>query len=374
MSERTSGKSYRSQKYSLDSIERSSIDYGNNNIVWKKNAETIHYTNYINLWEKHTRILMHKDQIFSYFLDGSRHAYKIDDIAYYDGTRSPVYPIIAGQVGVGCCVRINKTIKPLKFQRELIISMPDISNAGGKPGFFACLLNEINEIQEIKHNDLKFSDILPYKTSKDEKQYSDRGVACIQNRMSENERRLVAELVRHGRLNQDNYLIKDGSLEYNPSKKDSNDQKSYQTFKNNYAWVLGVSKNFNPEICIDNHGKANPGFIADLPLFHRTPVSCYENPLLGDIQFAIWYIRIRDHKRTLSQFDGIIKVEKILSDSYDVIDSELVDLLSANLINERNPVCYGSDSRWANHLYPIYLTESYVKSKYLSSECFMHLF
>ena len=56
------------------------------------------------------------------------------------------------------------------------------------------------------------------------------------------------------------------------------------------------------------------------------------------------------------------------------IDSDLVNMLSALLINERNPVCYGTDLRWANHLYPVYLTEKYVKSKYLSAESFLHLF
>ena len=47
------------------------------------------------------------------------------------------------------------------------------------------------------------------------------------------------------------------------------------------------------------------------------------------------------------------------------LDSEEVDMITANIIHERNPVCYGADRRWANHLYPIYVTESYVKSKYL---------
>ena len=56
------------------------------------------------------------------------------------------------------------------------------------------------------------------------------------------------------------------------------------------------------------------------------------------------------------------------------IESELVDTLSAYIINERNPVCYGSDLRWANHIYPIYLTESFVKSKYISTDSFLHLF
>ena len=32
------------------------------------------------------------------------------------------------------------------------------------------------------------------------------------------------------------------------------------------------------------------------------------------------------------------------------------------------------DARWANHLYPVFLTESYVKSRYISTEMFLHLF
>ena len=28
------------------------------------------------------------------------------------------------------------------------------------------------------------------------------------------------------------------------------------------------------------------------------------------------------------------------------LDTEEVDLISANIINERNPVCYGEDNRW----------------------------
>jgi len=82
-------------------------------------------------------------------------------------------------------------------------------------------------------------------------------------------------------------------------------------------------------------------------------------------------------KKTRTAFDGIVKVEKMLitrEEEEKGIDSELVDVLSSNIINERNPVCYGSDLRWANHLYPMYLTETYVKSRYLSAESFLHLF
>ena len=93
--------------------------------------------------------------------------------------------------------------------------------------------------------------------------------------------------------------------------------------------------------------------------------------------FAVWYVRIRDNSRTRTAFDGVLKIEKMLVTQEETekgIDSDLVDMLSALIINERNPVCYGSDLRWANHIYPVFLTESYVKSKYLSAESFLHIF
>lgn len=49
-------------------------------------------------------------------------------------------------------------------------------------------------------------------------------------------------------------------------------------------------------------------------------------------------------------------------------------MISANLIREAHPVCYGSDSRWANHLYPVYLTESFCKSHYIDSNIILNLF
>jgi hypothetical protein len=56
------------------------------------------------------------------------------------------------------------------------------------------------------------------------------------------------------------------------------------------------------------------------------------------------------------------------------MDSEEVDMISAALLNERNPASYGADLRFANHLYPVYLTESYIKSRFISEEIFMRIF
>ncbi len=379
IAEVTGGKSYKAHKYLLDHADRPTVEYGDSEVIWKRRAETIPNKTYIDLSYLCKKLASRNDQILSYFLDGSRRVFKVDDIAYtQSGGRSVVYPVIAAQIGVGCCRRVEKRIYPTKFKREFVLSIPDIANADGKSGFWPATAKKLSECDELKRLGIEFSTILPYKTSKsDDKKFEDRATACVQSRMIEDEKKLVAELVREEKLNQDNYLVKDGSLEYRPTKEDKADKKKYQTFKNNYNWVIGASKNFNPEVCEDINGKPNPGFIADLPLYFRTPVAEYENSMLGEIKFAVWYIRLRDKKRTRTPFEGILKVEKILvteEENEIGIDSQLVDTLSAYIINERNPVCYGSDLRWANHIYPVYLTESYMKSRYLSAESFLHLF
>lgn len=295
------------------------------------------------------------------------------------GGRNVIFPIIAGQIGVGCCKRVNRIVKPECFTREIVISVPDIANADGKSGFFDAMAIKLSRLPVVQRMGFKINAVIPYDTSKNTSdKYEDKGTARIQDRMIQAEKDMVADLVKKGMLNQNNYLIKDGSLEYRPTREILKDTRKSQLFKNNYNWVLGVSKNFNPEVCLDVNGKPNPGFIADLPLYHRTPVACYRKPeLFGDIRFAVWYIRLQDKMRTRTAFDGIVKVEKMLvtlEENSDGIDSELVNMLSAMIINERNPVCYGSDLRWANHLYPVYLTETFVKSKYMSAESFLHLF
>lgn len=88
-------------------------------------------------------------------------------------------------------------------------------------------------------------------------------------RMVEAEKRMFAELVRDKRLGQDAYLPKDGSLEYKIMKSGREDLRTLQKIKHNYSWVIGVSKSFNPESCLDHTGKPNSNYIADLPVFQR---------------------------------------------------------------------------------------------------------
>jgi len=177
-------------------------------------------------------------------------------------------------------------------------------------------------------------------------------------------------------LNHDNYLLKDGSLQYKPMR--SGDFRELSKIKSNYQRVIGLSKYFNPELSMDKAGKSNATKIARLPLYSRTPAFMYQTDIVStEVFFSIWYLRIREVSVTESPFAGVVKVEKVLVSDHEIengLSSDEVDLISANIINERSPVAYGNDTRWANHLYPVYLTEKYVKSQYISDYHFLNLF
>lgn len=377
----TKGKSYHTYKYSYDSIGIPSIDYDDDPkrvMKWKDSAETVQHKKSINIKPLADQIL-NEEPLIKYFLDGSRHVFKVDDIAY----NKHIYPVVAGQIGIGCCKRENKRMSKELFYRELVIALPKNANADGHDdsAYFASKVKKVNDSKELKKLGIEFSAILPYSTSKaftPEVKLENIAIAEIQDYMIESEKRMVAEIVKNKKLGHNSYLLKDGSLEYKIMKNGHEDLRSLQKIRHNYRWVIGVSKSFNPESCLDHTGKPNANYIADLPVFHRTPVARYENrEFLGDVQFGVWYVRLRDKKYTQTPFDGVVKIEKIMMDEEiqnGGIDSDVIDMITANIINERNPTCYGVDRRWANHLYPVYLTESFVKSKYISAEMFLHLF
>lgn len=383
----TYGESYKAHKIELDleTDPASRIDSQEPILANPKNGETEKYKTYRSLERLSRQISQSGTQILTYFLDGSRHVYKIDDISYQQGnSRKMVYPIVAGQVTVGCCRRENKKMFAEQFRGEMVLSLPKVANFNDQTGFFPALARKINAKLGERKFKLQISRILDYSTSnfnQEEEKLEDRAIARIQDYMYQAEQNMVASLVSQGKLNQKNYLVKDGSLEYQILQELLNDKRKFLIFKSNYGYVIGVSKKFDPSLWKTGTGtnpKPNPGFIAELPLYHRTPVLCFENPEYhGDIKFAVWYIRLRK-RHTDSPFDGVVKVEKMLVTQEEMttekIDSDLADLLSAYLINERIPVCYGSDNRWANHIYPIFLTESFVKSKCVSAETFLHLF
>lgn len=370
------GSSFHSHRYFYDTTERGAISYDDDkDVIWKQYGETEKLKRPMNL-KVEADARAGYPSIFSFFLDGSRHTYKVDDMSF----QKDVYPIIAGQIGVGACQRTDKQLRSaLPFERKLVISLPDKAFSTDWNGTDQAkpLLDRINRKQNhVGEEQIKFNDLLIYKTNKDEK-LDKKGVATIQDYMVELEKQMVAKLV--SKLTPSNYLIKDGSLDYRYVPPKDNKKAlnlSEEHIRKNYRYVIGVSKSFDPTKCFVEGGGTNSNVIANLKPFERTPAYRYESKM-AKVDFCVWYIRIRDVRHTKSVFDGVLKIEKLIcTDDEWVkgIDTDEINNITTYLINERNPVCYGADERWANHLYPVYLTEQFIKSKYLSHDLFMQLF
>ncbi len=370
IAEETGGKSFKTYKYAFEGIEMPHFAYDEHQQKFARisSGETLRPTKIVSLQE---RTDQYKSPLFRFFLDGSRRTYKVDDMSY----QNRVFPIIAGQVCVGCCERENKEMKPYRYIRHNVISLPAKAKKSEWEDDELCFENLRNKLNESNHRS-KINKIIPYKTDLNQgDRIENRGIAAIQNYMVDLEKYCVAKLVEEKKLFTGRYLLKDGTLEYQVY--DIKNKSELAKFKNNYQFVVGASKSFNPESCKDQNGKNFSHKIAELPLYYRTPVQKYQPENIQDMDFAVWYVRIRDSKYTTNAFDGILKLEKILVTDNEIehgLESEVVDMISVNIINERFPVCYGADKRWANHLYPIYVTECYAKSKYLGENSFLNLF
>ena len=378
---------FNTRKLCLDTDDRDSIAYNYDDKVasiatQSKFAET-----------DHTRVkvvsLSHMFQtkrtppsIFKYFLDGSRHTYKVDDI----GIGKKIFPIIAGQIIVGCCERKDRdTFKCYDFTSKVVVAMPDdYDDNDGRENFCRSFCDRVNsevisQIPRVHELGISIDKLLLYKTDvnreeQDRDNYKNRAIATIQNEMTDAEQLMVERLCKAGMLNYKSWLIKDGSLEYNPSFSNL-DVVQWDRLRQNYQYVVGVSKLFDPELITDYEGNRLSRTIADLKPFHRTKVYRYESSHThGKSYYAVWYVRLREYEFRETCFSDVIKCEMVLNDENAKIDTDVIDMISANLIREAHPVCYGSDTRWANHLYPIYLTESFCKSKYYDGSIILNLF
>lgn len=317
--------------------------------------------------------------IFSFFLDGSRHVYKIDDIAI----GKKIFPFLAGQIIVGCCHRENRdSFKKFHIRHQLVLSLPVDFNTDDDPNFCQYYLNELNNelsnIRYIKERNLSFSRILLYKTDggdaseSDKDKFKSRAISVIQSEMTDDEQRLVAKLCAENQLDDENFLLKDGSIEYNPRFSNLSDSE-WNLLRSNYQHVVGVSKSFDPDLIPNFEGNKLSRTICELRPFERTKVYRYKSEHSGR-EFAIWYLRIRNSAFRETNFSDVIKCEMVLNNEGDSIQTNLIDTISANLIREAYPVCYGKDSRWANHLYPVYLTETFCKANYINSDIFLNFF
>lgn len=371
---------FRTKKFSLDTSVYDVLTYDDKKSSHSKKSEFAESDD----TRVHTVRISHKfininSSIFSFFLDGSRHVYKIDDIAI--GKR--IFPFMAGQIIVGCCQRENRdTFHKYTLRHQLVLALPVNFNTDDDKNFAKYYLEQLNadldKLKFVRERNLKIDKLLLYKTDggdsseSDKDKFRNRATAVIQAEMTDEEQRLVAQLCADNLLDDENFLLKDGSIEYNP-RYSNLPTPEWNLMRANYQHVVGVSKSFDPDLLPDFEGNRLSRTICELRPFERTKVYRYKSEHSGR-EFAVWYIRIRNSSFRETNFSDVVKCEMVLNADGDCLHTDLVNTISANIIREAYPVCFGKDSRWANHLYPVFLTESFCKANYLNDDIFLNLF
>ena len=374
---------YKTRKVSLDVNDQDILDYDDKPVVQTHDSRFAEsdQTRVKTVTISKRMIEMCKTPLFAYFLDGSRHIYKVDDMAI----GNKIYPVMAGQIIVGCCKREDRdTFKKCKIDRRIVLCLPiTIKDGTGAKENDLCknYCDHINQhlasIPYIKDSGILIDSILLYKVDGDEKFLTDKnalkdsGTAKIQDEMVKNEQDMVAFLCQQHYLDDSHYLIKDGSLEYREFYGVDMKSPAAAQMKTNFQHVVGVSKMFNPDLMLDYEKKKLSKTIATLPPYTRTKVYRYKQ---GTLEFAVWYLRLRNTDFRETNFSDVVKCEMMLSQQGGVIETDLVNIISANLIREAYPTCHGKDSRWGNHLYPVFLTESFCKANYISQDILLNLF
>ncbi|MCI5131025.1 MAG: hypothetical protein D3904_05750 [Candidatus Electrothrix sp. EH2] len=305
---------------------------------------------------------------FRYFLDGSRRTYKIVDFGSPDGK---FLPIVAGQIGAAVCERKDKKLTKYKLLRENALAVPD--RMGGE---FEEITRRIQliKIPEDKPHSLCIGNVLKYKVKdKPDRPFENLAIAKIQKTMMDMEVSLIREMVESNRLATDKMLVVDGSLQF----------RGVEDSDTLFRHVIGVSKSFNPNVqglLKSSRHRQIGDYLTTLRFAERTPV--YEIEVEGNrrkrkTKIGAWYLRIRPREKTERPLDGIIKIEKIATTSDErenYFSTDMINNISRSLLLERNVTCYGKDPRWANHLYPIYLTEQFLKNSFVSDTFFLNIF
>ena len=303
---------------------------------------------------------------FSFFMDGSRRTYKIGDIVIDGGKK--IYPVVIAQIRAGCTERdgAKKLHSHQTILRKNLLLLSDKINTVD----FREIQQRLMRTAVAKE---MFLEVVSYRFESEKHNIPvNAAIAKANSMMHDMEIEILSNMVKSGSLNTDRMLVVDGPLQF--LRQDTGKPEFSDLFYN----VIGVSKSFNPMLPASGKSKRGGTQIGaellKLEYGERTPVFMKEND--RGRRFGVWYLRIRPKNRVSNPLEGIIKIEKMaLEDYYDSgIPTDIIDTISLSLLNECSPTCYGRDERWASHLYPVYLTETLIKSTFESDLVFINNF
>ena len=290
--------------------------------------------------------------LFRYFLDGSMKTISagnvVDPKRYY-------YPIFLAQVGVAATKLDSTTISVEQYREKNVLFLPDVF--GGEDT--ATARDEVRRASRGVR--IPFDvELQGYPIERNTRPI-DSARKAILSMMHRMEIDLIQEFSESARVTRDALLMIDGSLQFY-----ENLGSQREAFRN----VVGVAKSFDVHHRLGSGSSARDvgTVVAGLKQHHRTPAHKigHRNLLIG-----AWYLRL--HSPTpiagLGITDGVVKIEIFPDNPTGIrpeLDTNRCDVISENVLNLRHPTTPWTDSRWASHLYPVYVTEQYIKTRFKS--------
>jgi len=290
---------------------------------------------------------------FRYFIDGSIRTYFL--ATGIEGRRS--FPIELAQVGSALITREdNGQLKAARNIQKVLLLLPKHDQ-----GISDSLWNEIRSLDKpdwLDIVDFTLSDRLA--DSKNDPR--DKAGARARSEMH----RLEIELMKFSddMRNENAWLVLDGAVRF------IEDEVWEHWREMGNPHLIGVAKSFrkDPTFQLGRRSSTRKditSIIASLPHAHRTVAfSAYNG------RVAFWYVRLREQREVDYPLMGVVKVE-IPRPNQESIPAELADKISRALVAERNVTPYGLDRRWHCSLYPIYIAEQVIKSRFYSRDVLM---
>jgi hypothetical protein len=288
----------------------------------------------------------HVQHRFRYFIDGSVRSYFLGTVLEHDRDT----PILYAQIGA-CALRREDDgtvgVHDLQTRHLLLAEQQQLSPQAWGSLQSLCPPNLVDLVDTSPNQ--------PGAMGMDPRNRAN-GVARFRMRSLEGE--IMRQLLPH--LG-DEWLIMDGSLMFDPIRR-------ILLSASTQPPVLGVSKNFRKDPQFDvGRGSSAVRYsiyrlLAQLPHEHRTLAF---KALNGEVAF--WYVRLRPQGAMDYPLMGVVKCE-LATPSGQPPDSQVLDALSSALVAERSVSPHGRDRRWHAHLYPIYLAEQAIRSRFYSHE------
>ena len=294
----------------------------------------------------------HPRQLFRYFVDGSA---RTMNAGYIVDTRNRYLPIFMAQIAVAA-TRLHEAIIEVEDYR--------IRTAFFLPATFGAVDKKeakkiIKDAAQSSRYPLNLE--VDYYTLDARTEPLDAARQKVLSCMHGMEIDLIQELAESGKVTQEDMLMIDGSLQFY-----NNLDKAREAFRN----VVGIAKSFDLHQRIGSGPKAREvgAVVADLKHRYRTPARKVPVPRTN-LVIGAWYLRLHPARRGvgLADDDGVVKLELFAlggADRQQPLDMARCDLISRHVLQLRHPTTPSTDPRWASHLYPIHLTERYIKTRF----------